>query len=231
MAGYLAPTARLVVSPYARKLALARGIPLGRLRGSGPSGRIVARDVDAFLPDVPAVHLAKLKGIAASAFAATIQLKAILHTLEGFAASGTPFDLEDLVLRAVGCALDDMPEASKVDGSPVALEFKSAQLVFDRIRNASLAPLRSRRLTAIADGDNHRSVPAAISVRLLAGTAIRPVNMPLLAERAMRLVLAVGPSDAEALLSFDAGQVDEDTAADVLTRIKAYLEMPLLLLA
>ena len=230
MAGSLAPAIRLATSPYARKLAAARGIPLELMRGSGPAGRIVAKDVETFL-FVPAAHVAAPTGIAASAFAATVQLEATLRTLEGFAASGTPFDLEDMVLRAIGCALDDVPVGGQVDGNPVALEFKSTQLVFDRIRKVSLAPLRSRRLAAIAAGDNHSGSPAVISVRMLAGTAIRPVSMPLLKTRAMRLVLAVGLGTAEALLSFDAARVDEDTAAEVLTRMKAYLEMPLLLLA
>jgi pyruvate/2-oxoglutarate dehydrogenase complex dihydrolipoamide acyltransferase (E2) component len=38
--------ARVPSTPYARRLARARRIDLARLRGSGPNGRIVARDVE-----------------------------------------------------------------------------------------------------------------------------------------------------------------------------------------
>jgi pyruvate dehydrogenase E2 component (dihydrolipoamide acetyltransferase) len=37
---------RIASTPYARRLARARRVDLARLRGSGPNGRIVARDVE-----------------------------------------------------------------------------------------------------------------------------------------------------------------------------------------
>ena len=40
-------TKRILVSPHARRLARERDIDLARLQGSGPGGRIIARDVDA----------------------------------------------------------------------------------------------------------------------------------------------------------------------------------------
>jgi pyruvate dehydrogenase E2 component (dihydrolipoamide acetyltransferase) len=55
--------------------------------------------------------------------------------------------------------------------------------------------------------------------------------MPLLSGRPMRLVLAIGDDVAEALLVFDAATVDEDAASEFLARFKAYLEVPLRLLA
>jgi pyruvate dehydrogenase E2 component (dihydrolipoamide acetyltransferase) len=55
--------------------------------------------------------------------------------------------------------------------------------------------------------------------------------MPLLAGRTMRLVLVAGVESGECLLSFDAAAVDEDVAGAVLGRFKAYLEVPLRLLA
>src|SRR5512147_807841 len=36
---------RVLASPLARRLARQRGIDLGKLRGSGPKGRIVKRDI------------------------------------------------------------------------------------------------------------------------------------------------------------------------------------------
>jgi pyruvate dehydrogenase E2 component (dihydrolipoamide acetyltransferase) len=43
-----------VVTPLARRLAGERGIDLSRLSGSGPHGRIVARDVESAVPSAPA---------------------------------------------------------------------------------------------------------------------------------------------------------------------------------
>jgi pyruvate dehydrogenase E2 component (dihydrolipoamide acetyltransferase) len=45
---------RLKVSPLARKLAASAQVDLSRVRGSGPNGRIVRRDVEAYLQEGPA---------------------------------------------------------------------------------------------------------------------------------------------------------------------------------
>ena len=42
------PSGRVIVSPRARKLAKSLGVDLASLKGSGPHGRIVAADVEAF---------------------------------------------------------------------------------------------------------------------------------------------------------------------------------------
>jgi len=41
-------------SPLARKLAREHGLDIGRLRGSGPEGRVIKRDVEAAIGDAPA---------------------------------------------------------------------------------------------------------------------------------------------------------------------------------
>jgi len=155
----------------------------------------------------------------------------MFQLLGGFAETETAFTLEDVALRAVGCALDDVPGASELEGSPVALETAGRQHVFADIRKGSLGPLRARRIAATEAGEDQRSAPADISLRLLPAGDIRPVLMPLLAGRNLRLVLAVGEASAEALLSFDAEIIAEDAAAAMLGRFKAYLEQPLRLLA
>nr|KYP74736.1 Dihydrolipoyllysine-residue acetyltransferase component of pyruvate dehydrogenase complex [Cajanus cajan] len=45
---------RIVASPYAKKLAKELKVELGRIVGTGPMGRIVAKDVEAFAAAVPA---------------------------------------------------------------------------------------------------------------------------------------------------------------------------------
>lgn len=220
---------RRASSPYARRLARERGLSLEALKGTGPNGRIVAADIAAYTarPSAPAVA----SGPQASALGTTIQLATLLQLLAGFADADTPFTLEDVVLRAAGCALDDVPETTGLAGAPVALEQKAGQLVFADIRKGSLGPLRARRLAAIEAGSDHSAEPATLSLKLLAATGIRPVMMPLKPGRSMRLVLSAGPATGECLLSFDAAEVSEDAATELLTRFKAYLELPLRLLA
>jgi pyruvate dehydrogenase E2 component (dihydrolipoamide acetyltransferase) len=46
-------TGRVRATPLARKVAAASHIELGRVRGSGPGGRIIRRDIDAFLQAQP----------------------------------------------------------------------------------------------------------------------------------------------------------------------------------
>lgn len=41
-----APTDRIIASPYAKTIALDKGISLRNIKGSGPGGRIVAKDVE-----------------------------------------------------------------------------------------------------------------------------------------------------------------------------------------
>src|SRR5205085_5066805 len=42
-------TRRVKISPLARKLAESSRVDLARVRGSGPGGRIIRRDIEAFL--------------------------------------------------------------------------------------------------------------------------------------------------------------------------------------
>ena len=48
-----APGGRLFVSPRARKLAQERGVVLEAVKGSGPEGRIIEKDVLAYLASQP----------------------------------------------------------------------------------------------------------------------------------------------------------------------------------
>jgi hypothetical protein len=230
----VSPPPRPVVSPYARRLARERSIALEDVVGTGPAGRIVAADIEAFVPKRRAAPSAG-SGAQASALATTINLATMRLLLAGFAETETSFTLDDVALRAAGCALDDVAAATSLAGAPVALETRlgdrRAQLVFADIRKGSLGPLRQRRLKALDVAEDEAALPAALSLRVLDATDIRPVTMPLLAGRSMRLVLVGGADAGECLLSFDAAAVDEDAATEVLSRFKAYLEVPIRLLA
>ena len=48
----------IIASPAAKKLALEKAVPLGKITGSGPNGRIVLADVEKFLASAPAAPAA-----------------------------------------------------------------------------------------------------------------------------------------------------------------------------
>ncbi len=54
-----AASTRIIASPYARRLARERGVPLDRITGTGPNGRIVARDVPEAAPQTVATASAR----------------------------------------------------------------------------------------------------------------------------------------------------------------------------
>lgn len=227
MSALASPAARRAISPYARRLAREKGIGLEQLSGSGPNGRIVAADVLAFVPrPTPRVQVAPQAAI--SAFATRVGLSALTTLIAGFADSGTPFDLTDIALRAAGCALADLPDLAGLRSTGLALEDGGRQIAFTGLERLSLAPIRAQRLAESADAS---AAPALLSLRLVPGSAIRPVSMPLKPGRALRLVLVIDEATAEILLSFDAVEVDEDLAAAFLERFRAYLDKPLRLLA
>lgn len=43
---------RIYASPIAKKIALERGIPLSKVKGSGPDGRIIREDVEKYKPEL-----------------------------------------------------------------------------------------------------------------------------------------------------------------------------------
>lgn len=45
---------RVAASPIARRIAIERGIPLAKVKGSGPGGRIIKEDVEKFKPEAAA---------------------------------------------------------------------------------------------------------------------------------------------------------------------------------
>jgi pyruvate dehydrogenase E2 component (dihydrolipoamide acetyltransferase) len=48
----LLSTDRILASPLAKRLALEQGIPLAKVRGTGPGGRIIRVDIESYTPEV-----------------------------------------------------------------------------------------------------------------------------------------------------------------------------------
>lgn len=231
-------TRRLAASPYARRLARERGLPLETLRGSGPGGRILAVDVRGFVPVPTPVNSPDIIAPAAApsvaaprvaAFAASLALDALRDLLVALESTGKVFDIDDVLLCAAGRAFAETPEAAKLAGAPVALELAGRQAVFVAAPQVTLTSLRSTRLEALADTHDDAEKPAELSLRLLPASDIRPLMTPLLPGRAMRLTVCVaaGGDHAECLLTTDAASLDEAAAAAWLAALKSAIEHPL----
>ncbi|MBZ9674678.1 E3 binding domain-containing protein [Mesorhizobium sp. ES1-1] len=228
-------TRRLAVSPYARRLARERALPLEALRGSGPDGRILAADVLAFVPAAApanAPDVAKAAGIAIAAhriaaFAASLALGAVRDLLAALASAGKTFDIDDIVLRAVGRAFAENPVVGS--GAWVALELGGRQMACPTNSEMPMTLLRASRLEALDRGSDDAEKPALLSLRLLPAGDIRPMMMALLPGRAMRLAVTVDGvgGHAECLLATDADSIDEAAAIAWLSSLKSAIESPL----
>ena len=231
----VAHTRRLAVSPYARRLARERALPLEAVHGSGPDGRILAVDVLRFVPIAEPVGSPTVAVTAAAppvaapriaAFAASIALGALKELLAALESTGKPLDIDDILLRAAGRAFAEIPDIAKGE-APVALELAGRQMVASP--ETPLTSLREARLAALADDRNDAGKPAALSLCLLPATEIRPVTMPLLMGRVMRLTVSVSDAGdhAECLLTVDTASVDEVAASTWLSVLKSAMENPL----
>jgi pyruvate dehydrogenase E2 component (dihydrolipoamide acetyltransferase) len=230
---------RQFASPYARKLARERGIALLDLRGSGPSGRIVAADVLTFVKPPVAIEpvpspaqpesaqvLAPAAANTVAALATQIDLSKLDALIEQFAGAQLKLSTDAILLRAAARGL----AAFDVKGT-IGWEMgrERGDVVIADADRLSLAVIQTQLdgNAVAADG----SVPPVLSIRRLQNSGIRAVSSPLRPGYKMRLILSGDDGIADCLLAFDAASIDEDLAVDFLARLKDDLEAPLRLLA
>lgn len=161
---------RLAVTPYARRRAREAGVDLAGLTGTGPGGRIQARDIDSAAPrQREAVRVAGAGGtppirptatqqtmarrlVAAKQqiphfyLALEAEVSALLALRTQFGARrGTPkLTLNHLLLAAVGRALREMPQANRVwtDEGIVAFDRSDVGIAVDTERGLLVPVLR-----------------------------------------------------------------------------------------
>ncbi|KAJ7110093.1 dihydrolipoyllysine-residue acetyltransferase [Mycena epipterygia] len=156
---------RIFASPIAKKIALERGIPLGKLTGSGPNGRIVREDVEKYKPSAsatatstssqpPAAQLPDYVDTPVSNMRRTIgtrltqskqelphyyvtvdiTMDKVLKLREVFNKTLTEKDksaklsVNDFIVKAVACALADVPEANSAWLGEVIRTYKKADI-------------------------------------------------------------------------------------------------------
>ncbi|KAI0068394.1 pyruvate dehydrogenase [Artomyces pyxidatus] len=154
---------RIFASPIAKKIALERGIPLAKVKGTGPEGRIIRADVEAYKPsaaaaaaspaapapagsspdyiDIPlsgmrrtiAARLSESKQTAPHYYLTVdINMDKVLKLRQVFnkdlADKGTKLSVNDFVVKAVGKALEDVPEANSAWLGEVIRQYKKADI-------------------------------------------------------------------------------------------------------
>lgn len=176
----LAKGDRIFASPIAKKIALERGIPLAKVKGTGPDGRILREDVEKFkapaaaaaqstaqqpsaaqLPDyvdTPVSNMRRTIGARLTQskqevphyyLTAEINMDKVLKLRQVFNKTvsekegGVKLSVNDFIVKAVACALADVPEANSAWLGEVIRTYVS--VVF-RIITYALAYLRFLQL-------------------------------------------------------------------------------------
>lgn len=235
---------RISASPYARRLAMARSIPLGLLTGTGPAGRIVAADVLAFspkpeaVPPEPADSRTELQlqarrtqsASACSAFSSVISPGALDALIANAGTAGFPLDLEDIALRAASHA---MVIAGLPWTSSIAFESGARRIIVDADLRLSVGHHRRARMAALDSTSEKPEGKALLSLQIVGATRVTSLLISLPPGQAMRLRLSKG-ADAEsfsALLCSDPEAIPDEVAMAFLSAFSDALEQPLALLA
>ena len=141
---------RVFASPVAKKIALEAGIPLGKVKGTGPGGRIIREDVEKYkvsptdasvnqtasqppqgqLPEYTDTPLSNMRRTIGKRLTqsmqelphyyltADINMDKVLRLREVFNKTltekdkGAKLSVTDFIVKAVACALADVPEAN-----------------------------------------------------------------------------------------------------------------------
>ncbi|KAJ7783916.1 dihydrolipoamide acetyltransferase [Mycena maculata] len=157
---------RIFASPIAKKIALERGVPLGKLTGSGPNGRIIREDVEKYKPssaaattssaasqpqgaqlpdyvDTPVSNMRRTIGARLTQskqelphyyVTVDINMDKVLKLREVFNKTLTEKDksaklsVNDFIVKAVACALADVPEANSAWLGEVIRTYKKADI-------------------------------------------------------------------------------------------------------
>jgi pyruvate dehydrogenase E2 component (dihydrolipoamide acetyltransferase) len=154
---------RIFASPIAKKIALERGIPLAKIKGSGPEGRIIREDVENYKapaastgvsltsPD-PSAQLPEYTDIPVSSMRRTIgtrltqskqelphyyltvdiNMDKVMKLREVFnktlSEKGAKLSVNDFIVKAVACALKDVPEANSAWLGEVIRQYSKADI-------------------------------------------------------------------------------------------------------
>ena len=156
-----------VISPRARRLAAEHAIDITLLAGTGPEGRITESDVQDYLRRTPQAPTG-LRQLSRSQYSVGKQLQRSKQTVPHFyltidvsvdtllrlkdANSQSPVTVTDLMVKAVGFALQDCPE--------VNCRWEGEQLIYNDFVNVGIAvDVEAGLLVATVPAVNKKSLP------------------------------------------------------------------------
>lgn len=155
---------RIFASPIAKKIALEKGIPLAKIKGTGPDGRIIRDDVERYQPapspspvvsdatpassdyiEIPVSNMRKVIGTRLTQskqelphyyltveinMDKVLKLRQVFNNTLADKDKGAKLSVNDFILKAVGCALKDVPEANSAWLGDVIRQYVSSFRVF-----------------------------------------------------------------------------------------------------
>jgi pyruvate/2-oxoglutarate dehydrogenase complex dihydrolipoamide acyltransferase (E2) component len=228
-------TARLpggaVITPLARRLAGEAGIDLTRVKGSGPHGRVVAKDIEqARSATAPAPSL-----MAASAQIVLIGDIAVAEPL-ALCAGVEGVELADVVVKAWATALRRaMPDAP----ADIALANGNILALIPNATERSLTAIAAARREANGDVQRAASGIFIADVPGIASIAhtVRPPQTTMLSIGSRRRAPIEAPDGSiafgaivTATLSCDPAAVNASLAAELLSTFKGFIERPVTML-
>lgn len=248
-ADFPAPSQRLRATPYARRLARERNLPLSAIAGSGPNGRITGDDMTNFRPALVEQAQLPKAAVAASAPAredlalaeapkaavAIVMTPAAIVTRVEFAALDALLERiaelrpgvtrEHVCLKAAAIALQ-ATKAIGADGAILLLTAPDKRQRLAGLAEASVSAVSTICARADAAGN------ARLAVSFLGRPDIRPVAAKLIDGTPARLVIGAPEPDgaADCLLSYDPTEVADDAAEDFLVSFRELVETPFRLL-
>ncbi|KAI6044941.1 pyruvate dehydrogenase [Pisolithus marmoratus] len=154
----LAKGDRIFASPIAKKIALERGVPLSKVQGTGPEGRIIREDVEKYQPpvstaapgtptaeyvDIPISNMRKVIGTRLTQskqelphyyltveinMDKVLKLREVFNKTLGEKDKAAKLSVNDFILKAVACALADVPEANSAWLGEVIRQYSKADI-------------------------------------------------------------------------------------------------------
>lgn len=220
---------RLAVSPYARRLARERKVDLDAVVGSGPGGRILAADVEAYRAQIAGIQPERpdqQQRASSFTFAATVSLTGFYRLALDAARVGLEIAIEDVASRAAVAGMSD--DAART----IAIEADGRQILISSASGISINAERVRRRAALGGHADVSADPATASLLVLHSARAVPTSLPLLPSRTLRFVLVVDRDreQGHALLCADGNGISEIRAIAILDAFVDALEQPLALL-
>lgn len=232
-----ASSQRIRATPYARRLARDRKLPLSAIAGTGPNGRITADDLKNYSPPVAeqartalpvaaatptATNASATVAITPAAIVAQVEFAALDALLAQIAAVSPGVSREDIALKAAAVAL----QASGIVSQIVLFVAPNERRLLNGLATASVSAVSAIRERAVAAG------AATLVVSFIGRAGIRPVAAQLIDGAVARLVVGAPEKDgsADCLLSYDPTRLGDDAAEDYLATFRDLVEAPFRLL-